>query len=86
VHSDAASGSSDSTGTTGTLRLEPHHRGTSQVAFSKPARSLTWTCDVPNRRLVARFDNGVEHTLTLDFIERLLFGYDFEGNAVRWNR
>lgn len=73
-------------GTPGTVRLEPDLSGSAQIDFEKPASSLTWTCDVANRRLVARFDNDVEHTLTLDFIERLLFGYDFDGNAVRWNR
>lgn len=70
----------------GTVRLEPDRTGKPEVSFRKPARSLKWTCDVANRRVVVRFDNGTEHTLTVDYIERWLFGSDFEGNAVGWTR
>ncbi|MET0290996.1 MAG: caspase family protein [Steroidobacteraceae bacterium] len=76
----------DSELTPGTVRLAADHTGTFNLPFKKPAKSLKWTCDVPNRRLVVRFDNGVEHTLTIDYIERYVFGYDFEGNAVTYNR
>ncbi len=76
----------DSEATPGTVRLTSDRHGTFSLPFRKAARSLTWICDAPNRRVVVQFDNGVEHTLTIDWIERLGFGYDQDGTALTYNR
>lgn len=72
--------------TSGLVRLDADHTGASAAKFSKPASKLTWTCDVPTRRLIVHFDNGLEHRLTIDYIERLMFGGDNEGEALSYNR
>jgi len=76
----------DSEVTPGTIRLDADRRGVPSLKFGKAAKVLSWTCDATNRRIVIRFDNGAEHTLTLDFIERWLFGSDEEGNAIGYTR
>ncbi|MEO8756092.1 MAG: hypothetical protein ABI624_25830, partial [Casimicrobiaceae bacterium] len=63
-----------------------NRRGVPSLAFKKPAHVLSWTCDAPNRRIIIRFDNGSEHSGTMDYIERLIFGYDGDGNAISYNR
>lgn len=77
---------SDSQITPGTIRLDANRRGVPSLTFPKAAKVLSWTCDVANRRIVIRFDNGSEHTGTIDYIERLIFGYDEDGNAISYNR
>ena len=76
----------DSENTPGTIRLDANRRGVPSLKFRKPAKILSWSCDAANRRVVVRFDNGSEHTLTLDYIERWLFGSDEDGNAISYTR
>jgi hypothetical protein len=72
--------------TSGLVRLDADHTGASAAKFRKPASKLTWTCDVPSRRVIVHFDNGLEHRLTVDYIERLMFGSDNEGEALGYIR
>jgi hypothetical protein len=75
----------DSDETPGTVRLTADHRATVELRGS-PARTATWDCDADNRRLRVLLDNGTAHILTMDFVERLIFGYDQDGTALTYNR
>lgn len=76
----------DSEVSPGMVRLDANLRGAPSLAFKEAARELSWTCDADNRRLIIRFDNGAEHTMTMDYVERLIFGYDQDGAAITYNR
>jgi hypothetical protein len=69
----------------GTVQLTADHRAIVRLRDSR-ARTATWDCDAPNRRLRILLDDGTAHMVTMDFIERLIFGYDQDGTALTYNR